>query len=89
MQEELSKAEEEQANLKAQAALTQLRLERAGKLTSALEDEGERWNQTVAQITKDIELVVGDVFVAAACISYFGAFTGPYRSTAFHLTQLT
>jgi dynein heavy chain len=44
-----------------------------------LADEGVRWKQTVEVIVGDIERLVGNVFVSAACISYFGAFTGPYR----------
>ena len=28
---------------------------------------------------KEIENVIGDVFVAAACVAYYGAFTSSYR----------
>jgi dynein heavy chain len=62
-----------------QAELTKKRLERAGKLTSGLSEEGVRWRATGEQLQKQIELLVGDVFISAACIAYYGAFTGSFR----------
>uniref|UniRef100_A0A8C6TD81 Dynein heavy chain coiled coil stalk domain-containing protein n=1 Tax=Neogobius melanostomus TaxID=47308 RepID=A0A8C6TD81_9GOBI len=60
-------------------ALTQARLTRAGKLTSALGDEQIRWDESVAQFEKEIINIVGNVFIAAACVAYYGAFTSHYR----------
>lgn len=62
-----------------QADLTRKRLDRAGKLTSGLSEEGVRWRATAEQLQAQIGLLVGDVFISAACISYYGAFTGSYR----------
>jgi hypothetical protein len=62
--------------------LTRKRLERAGKLTSGLADEGIRWQATADQLQTQTELLVGDVFLSAACIAYYGAFTGSYRCVA-------
>ena len=55
------------------------RMFRAEKLVVLLADEGVRWITTVQVITRDIERLVGNVFLSCACISYFGAFTGQYR----------
>ncbi|BBN19721.1 hypothetical protein Mp_8g13060 [Marchantia polymorpha subsp. ruderalis] len=66
--------------LKGQALLTENRLIRAGKLTSALGDEAVRWRETAAEIGEKRKLLVGDVFLCAVCISYYGAFSGPYRA---------
>ncbi|XP_062296546.1 dynein axonemal heavy chain 6 [Scomber scombrus] len=60
-------------------ALTQTRLTRAGKLTSALGDEQVRWEESVALFEQEIINVVGNVFIAAACVAYYGAFTSHYR----------
>ncbi|XP_075319652.1 dynein axonemal heavy chain 6 [Odontesthes bonariensis] len=60
-------------------ALTQARLTRAGKLTSALGDEQARWEECVALFEQEIINVVGNVFIAAACVAYHGAFTSHYR----------
>ncbi len=38
-----------------------------------------RWKATAEELGDRMQLLVGDVFLAAACISYTGAFTGPYR----------
>jgi len=62
-----------------QAELTRKRLDRAGKLTSGLADEGVRWQATADQLQAQAALLVGDVFLAAACIAYYGAFTGSFR----------
>jgi len=76
---QLSQAQTEQKELNDEADLTKKRLERAGKLTSALADEGVRWKETSDKFAEQIDLLVGDVFVSSACVAYYGAFTGPYR----------
>lgn len=57
------------------------RLKRAAKLTTALADEKDRWEISVANYNIEIGNVVGDVFIAAACVAYYGAFTSEYRKT--------
>jgi len=63
-----------------QMSLTTARLKRAGKLTTALADEQVRWGENVVMYNEQIGNVVGDVFIAAACVSYYGAFTSEYRT---------
>jgi dynein heavy chain len=55
------------------------RLNNAKKLLVLLSDEGERWAQKVEIMQKEIDKLVGNVFIAASSISYFGPFTGLYR----------
>ncbi|XP_028284655.1 dynein heavy chain 6, axonemal [Parambassis ranga] len=69
----------EKEDLVSTMALTQARLDRAGKLTSALGDEQIRWEESVTLFEQEIISVVGNVFIAAACIAYYGAFTSQYR----------
>ncbi|KAL7743998.1 hypothetical protein ACLKA6_001232 [Drosophila palustris] len=59
--------------------LTYGRINRAGRLTSALADEQVRWRETVKSLTADLACVPGDVLVAAACVAYLGAFSNEYR----------
>lgn len=51
------------------------RLTNAGKLIGLLGDEGERWLQTVEELNKELEMLIGNVFIAASSISYMGPFT--------------
>ncbi|MGH0158032.1 UNVERIFIED_CONTAM: hypothetical protein FKN15_035543 [Acipenser sinensis] len=60
-------------------ALTEARLIRAGKLTAALGDEQIRWQESIANFEEEIGNVTGNVFIAAACVAYYGAFTSHYR----------
>ncbi|KAK0131808.1 Dynein heavy chain 6, axonemal [Merluccius polli] len=60
-------------------ALTEARLGRSGKLTAALGDEQARWAESIALFEQEIHNVVGNVFIAAACVAYYGAFTSHYR----------
>jgi len=39
-------------------------------------DESVRWKATAEELGERMLLLVGDVFLSAACISYTGAFTG-------------
>ncbi|XP_072114311.1 dynein axonemal heavy chain 6 isoform X1 [Mobula birostris] len=60
-------------------ALTQARLVRAGKLTAALGDEQVRWQEGIIMFEEEISNVIGNVFIASACVAYYGAFTAHYR----------
>lgn len=60
-------------------ALTKARLIRAGKLTAALGDEKVRWEETINKFDEELSNIVGNVFIAAACVAYYGAFTAQYR----------
>lgn len=46
--------------------LTQLRLERAEKLTVGLADEHKRWGENIHLLDSKIRKLVGDVFMSAA-----------------------
>lgn len=60
--------------------LTYGRINRAGRLTSALADEEVRWKESVKVLTQELACVPGDVLVAAACVAYLGAFSTEYRN---------
>lgn len=60
-------------------ALTKARLVRAGKLTASLGDEQVRWEETIQKFNEEISNIIGNVFIAAACVAYYGAFTAQYR----------
>ena len=77
----------EKNRLVAEAATTRARLERAEKLTSGLAQEGVRWRVTVTALAARQEALVGDIFLAAACVSFYGAFTGTYRDELVELWQ--
>jgi dynein heavy chain len=70
----------EKKQLEDDTALTQGRLQRAEKLTVGLADEHVRWQETVSTLDEKILNLIGDVFISAACISYYGPFTGTYRT---------
>ena len=58
---------------------TAARLKRAAKLTTALGSEQTRWLENVESFEKQLYNVTGDVFISAACVAYFGAFSSLYR----------
>ena len=70
-------------------ALTEARLGRAGKLTAALGDEQVRWQESITLFEQEINNVVGNVFIAAACVAYSGAFTWHYRQLVRCSTTLS
>eukprot|EP00644_Phytophthora_capsici_P004659 jgi/Phyca11/7444/fgenesh1_pm.PHYCAscaffold_19_\ len=70
---------DEKDKLANDAAVTEKRLVRAEKLISGLSVEGARWKESVASLAESILALIGDTFLAAACISYYGPFTGGFR----------
>ncbi|XP_069482525.1 dynein axonemal heavy chain 6 [Ambystoma mexicanum] len=79
LQDQYDQSNGEKESLAKTMALTQARLNRAGKLTSSLGDEQIRWQESIANFENEISNVIGNVFIAAACVAYFGAFTAVYR----------
>jgi dynein heavy chain len=70
---------EKKERLENEIELCRQRLGRAEKLTNGLGSEHERWKENVQILDMRIRQLVGDVFIAAACISYYGPFTGIFR----------
>jgi len=79
LKQQLHQAQQEQKELNEQADLTRKRLDRAGKLTNGLASEGVRWAETAEMLQTQAHLLTGDVFLSAACIAYYGAFTRVFR----------
>ena len=79
LKDDLDKKQKEMQDIQDRFDLNSVRLNRAGRLTSALSDEEIRWRETVAELNGELFAVPGDVLVAAACIAYLGAFSIDYR----------
>ncbi|KAM7079135.1 dynein axonemal heavy chain 6 [Molossus nigricans] len=79
LEDEYKKSVNEKESLAKTMALTKARLSRAGKLTAALGDEQVRWEETIQKFNEEIPNIIGNVFIAAACVAYHGAFTAHYR----------
>lgn len=69
----------EKNRLQQESETTAKRLTRAEKLTSGLNSEGDRWKACLIDLAAEKVNCIGDVFLACACISYYGGFTGVYR----------
>ncbi|KAF1329905.1 Dynein heavy chain, partial [Globisporangium splendens] len=52
----------------------------SGKSTTGLSEERVRWKQTIEQLKDEGKSIIGDSFLAAACISYLGPFDGHFRT---------
>ena len=48
-------------------------------MIGGLSGEKDRWTTTVADLTIQLSLVIGDSLIAAGAISYSGSFTSVYR----------
>uniref|UniRef100_A0A8C2LDF4 Dynein, axonemal, heavy chain 6 n=1 Tax=Cricetulus griseus TaxID=10029 RepID=A0A8C2LDF4_CRIGR len=79
LQDEYDKGVNEKESLARNMALTKARLVRAGKLTAALGDEQVRWEESIEKFQEELANIIGNVFIAAACVAYYGAFTAQYR----------
>jgi len=79
LQKQFKDSVEEKQSLEDQADLTKGRLIRAGQLQSSLGSEKVRWAEQVKMFDQELVDVIGNVFLGAACVAYFGAFTNIYR----------
>ena len=76
---QLNGAEAEKQAAVSAVAKGKLKLNLAQRLTTALGDENVRWAANVAAMRRQRALLVGDVLLAAAFVTYAGPFTKGYR----------
>eukprot|EP01065_Artemidia_motanka_P053390 TRINITY_DN988_c2_g1_i2.p1 TRINITY_DN988_c2_g1~~TRINITY_DN988_c2_g1_i2.p1 ORF type:complete len:1910 (+),score=787.87 TRINITY_DN988_c2_g1_i2:2319-8048(+) len=69
----------EKAKLEQNIETSQRQLANAEVLTDCLGSETERWSEQIAQLSDEVNMVPGNVFLASASIAYFGAFTPIFR----------
>nr|CCA18662.1 hypothetical protein ALNC14_048050 [Albugo laibachii Nc14] len=79
LQKQCDEAVDEKNRLTSDAEITEQRLVRAEALISGLSVEGARWKRSVASLEQSISNLIGDMFLAAACIAYYGPFTSSFR----------
>jgi dynein heavy chain len=70
---------DEKTSAENEAARCMKRLDNAQRLVNALGSESERWNQSILDLTTDLTLIVGDVLLASAFVSYVGPFNKKFR----------
>jgi dynein heavy chain len=72
----------EKNRLESEVELCAQKLERAEKLIGGLGVERERWGVAASELGARYDLLTGDMLLAAAAITYLGAFTASYRDSA-------
>jgi dynein heavy chain len=86
--EEYNRAESDKKEAVDTAERGKLKLELAQRLTVALGSEEVRWAQGIKDLEASGQLLVGDVLLASAFISYIGPFTKPFRISLLEETWL-
>ncbi|KDO33137.1 hypothetical protein SPRG_01949 [Saprolegnia parasitica CBS 223.65] len=79
LQASFREATNEKAKVEAEARACQDRLGLAERLVSGLASENERWKREVDVLKVGEACLVGDVLLAAAFVSYIGAFDASFR----------
>lgn len=81
LQDSYDKNNQEKVNLDNEITKANMMLENSGKLKVGLADEHVRWVATVKELEKSKKFILGDAFLAAACLAYHGPFTGLFRQS--------
>ena len=79
LQDQYQEAMDEKNAAEAEAARCAKRLDLAQRLVNALGSESERWGTAIERLGEQIEVVVGDVLLASAFVSYVGPFNKKFR----------
>lgn len=80
LQDELDKVIKEKEDAEATAASCEKKLGYATRLVNALGAEGERWQNSIVVTQQLLQVVLGDVLMASAFVSYIGPFNIKYRT---------
>ena len=79
LKEKYEESASNKASLEDELAELKLKLERAEALVDGLSGEKQRWADTIQDIQSQMSRLPGDVCIAAAFMSYAGAFPSEYR----------
>jgi len=63
----------------AEAAKCERKLDLAQRLVGALGSELDRWSQSIIDLGEYLKLIIGDVLLASAFVSYVGPFNKQFR----------
>ncbi|KAL8434818.1 hypothetical protein ACSSS7_002955 [Eimeria intestinalis] len=75
----MQEADDERRGVVEQAAECQLKLDLAERLVNGLADENARWTDSMVELEASKMTVIGNYLLAAAFVSYAGAFSSPFR----------
>ena len=73
------KVMKEKNDAMAAAEKCQNKMDLATRLVSALGSELDRWSQSIIDLTEYLEVIIGDVLLASAFVSYVGPFNKSFR----------
>ena len=79
LEKQYNESKQEKDYLDNEIKVTEGRLSRSGQLTEGLADEQIRWNENVIVLKEELDVLLGNVFLSASSIAYYGPFTGVYR----------
>jgi dynein heavy chain len=74
-----NKAMNEKETAIAESLKCEKKLSMAQRLVSALGSEQERWSQSIIDMTELLKVIIGDVLLASAFVSYVGPFNKSFR----------
>lgn len=74
LEEEFAAKEQEKSDIIAKAKKTEDSLKLAQRLVKALASESVRWKDSIKSLKRDREVIMGDVLLGAAFVSYAGSF---------------
>mmetsp|Transcript_27570 Transcript_27570/g.19964 ORF Transcript_27570/g.19964 Transcript_27570/m.19964 type:complete len:229 (+) Transcript_27570:8086-8772(+) len=80
LQSQYQAAMDEKEAAESEAARCERRLSLAQRLVNALGSESERWANAIITLGQQIEVIVGDVLLASAFVSYVGPFNKKFRT---------
>jgi dynein heavy chain len=70
---------DEKNQAEAEATRCAKRLNLAQRLVGALGSESERWSNAIVELGEKINVIIGDVLLASAFVSYVGPFNKKFR----------
>ena len=76
---QFEEASEETRMIEAKAKKTQEKANLAERLVGGLSEERVRWAKTIEELQEKSTLLIGDVLLSAAFVSYIGPFSKPFR----------
>ena len=79
LKQQLDNIQKEQSDLAKSIRDCEIKLNRSIELNDKLSGERGRWESQVAQLTDEINNVLGDIILACGFLSYLGPFTLDYR----------